>query len=79
MSEVAWMGGRAALGQIARRRANHPGIGRERARHHGGIRKRTDADRRVDAFLEQVDHAVGEHEIDRDFGILLHEMHHRGR
>src|SRR4029078_1440606 len=42
---------------------------RKLARYHGLVLKRTDADRGVESFLDQIHHSIRERYIERDIGI----------
>ena len=71
--------GRLAPGlKISRARANDVADGSGLAGHHRRVWKSSDADPHVDAFIDEIDYAVGKHHFHRDAGIAPQIVqHHR--
>ncbi len=65
---------RAVLSQILGRSAHDVVRGRQLACHVTGGTAARDADRHVIAFIDDVDHAVAQGNVELDIGILVHEF-----
>ncbi|CAB3969647.1 hypothetical protein BLA3211_05556 [Burkholderia aenigmatica] len=74
--------GLAAPRQIRRARAQHAPLRRQHGRDEARVLERADAHREIDVGTEpralQVDHAVGQHQVDLQRRMTLHERGQRG-
>lgn len=70
---------RAAVpGEIIRARGDEGTDRRQLAADEARILKDPDADRRIEAVLDEIDEAVAEGHVERDAGILLGKLGERG-
>ena len=61
----------APLFEISGRGHHDPPHLADMARHQGGVGQMADPDREIDAVLDEVDHAIGQTEVDADVAVAL--------
>ena len=77
--EVVGLLRRAVAAQVRGRGAHHALDLADPARHERGVHQRAQADAQVGALLDQVDHAVGDGELDLHLGVARKEVRQRRR
>ena len=70
---------RSPLGDVVRRCADHGVVGRQRSCHHRRVDQGPDPDRNIETVIDQIDHAIAQLQLDRNFGIPLQERNERRR
>ncbi len=77
--QVLWAGGRLVFRQIGGAGDELMAVGKDTAGNECGVFHRADAEGEVDAFVDLIDKAFGDQNLDADVGMLLLEGADDGR